>query len=59
MLFSKADKNGDGKLSKDEVPERMQTNFGRIDANGDGALTPEEFQKALSRLGDRKKKEAN
>ncbi len=39
------DKNGDGKLSKDEVPERMQGLFARADANKDGFLTPDEIRK--------------
>ncbi len=39
------DKNGDGKLSKDELPERMQGMFARGDADHDGFLTPEEITK--------------
>lgn len=38
------DKNLDGKLSKDELPERMQGLFDRADANHDGFLTPEEIR---------------
>ena len=30
------DKNGDGKLAKDELPERMQSLMDRADANKDG-----------------------
>lgn len=39
------DKDGDGKLSKSEVPERMQGMFDRADTNRDGMLTPEEIRK--------------
>ena len=39
------DKNGDGKLSMDELPERMQGMFARGDANKDGFLTPDEIAK--------------
>ena len=39
------DKNGDGKLSKEELPERMQGMFARGDANKDGFLSKEEIQK--------------
>lgn len=37
------DANGDGKLSIDEVPERMKENFAEIDLNGDGFLDAEEL----------------
>jgi Ca2+-binding EF-hand superfamily protein len=45
------DKNGDGKLTKDEVPERMQGIFDRADANKDGVLTREELLQSASRQG--------
>jgi Ca2+-binding EF-hand superfamily protein len=38
------DKNGDGKLTRDEVPERMQGIFERGDANKDGTLTDDELR---------------
>lgn len=37
------DKNGDGMLQKNEVPERMQGIFARGDANQDGVLTRDEL----------------
>ncbi len=37
------DKNKDGKLTKEEVPERMQGIFARNDGNQDGVLTREEL----------------
>lgn len=39
------DKNKDGKLSKDELPERMQGMFDRGDVNHDGFLTTDEIAK--------------
>jgi mono/diheme cytochrome c family protein len=39
------DRNGDGKLEKSELPERMQGLFDRGDANRDGFLTPAEIRK--------------
>ena len=44
-LFS-FDENKDGKLSKSEVPERMQGIFARADTNQDGLLTREELSRA-------------
>ena len=40
------DKNADGKLSRDEVPERMQGLFDRCDKNKDGFLTGDELKAA-------------
>lgn len=42
------DKDGDGKLSKAELPERMQGLFDRADADKDGFLTAEELKKPAS-----------
>jgi hypothetical protein len=42
------DKNTDGKLTKAEVPERMQGMFERADANHDGVLTAEEIKTAAA-----------
>lgn len=39
------DKNGDGQLSKSEVPERMSGLFERGDTNKDGVLSKEELRK--------------
>lgn len=39
------DKNKDGKLTKDEIPERMQGMLTRGDTNDDGALDKEELAK--------------
>ena len=46
-LFS-FDSNKDGKLSKDEVPERMQGIFARADADKDGFLTRDELTKTTA-----------
>jgi len=42
------DKNGDGTLTKDEVPERLQGLFARTDTNHDGKLTPDEIRASAS-----------
>ncbi|MFV2069652.1 MAG: EF-hand domain-containing protein [Pirellulales bacterium] len=47
------DSNGDGKITKEEMPERMQVMFSRMDANGDGALDKAELQAMAGRFGGR------
>ncbi len=49
-MMKQADKNGDGKLSKDEAPERMRDNFDRIDQNGDGFIDDQELQGMIGRM---------
>ena len=44
--FKEADKNGDGKVSKDEWPGRPE-GFARVDKDGDGAISPQEFEAAM------------
>lgn len=43
-MFKRLDKNGDGKISKEEAPERLAANFDKIDANKDGFITPDELK---------------
>jgi hypothetical protein len=43
------DKNGDGKITKDELPERMQSLIEQGDRNGDGALDREEIRRLVER----------
>lgn len=47
--LKEADANGDGKLSKDEAPERLKQVFDRIDANSDGQVEPGELREFLGR----------
>jgi Spy/CpxP family protein refolding chaperone len=44
------DKNGDGKVTKDELPERMQDLIAKGDANKDGALDRDEVKKLAADL---------
>jgi Ca2+-binding EF-hand superfamily protein len=48
-MISRSDKNGDGKLSRDEVPELLRDRFDEIDRNKDGFIDKEE----LTAVGDR------
>ena len=47
------DKNGDGKLTRDEVPERMQGLFDRADIDKDGVLTADEIGNVARGAGTR------
>lgn len=47
-FFKTMDTNGDGTLTKAELPERLQSRFDQFDADGDGSVDPGEFQKAMS-----------
>jgi collagen type III alpha len=49
-----SDKDGDGKLSKDEAPERLREHFNQIDADDDGQIDRSELKKAMSRFGRRR-----
>lgn len=48
------DKNKDGTLSLDEVPERLLPIFKQLDLNADDKLTPEEVRKVLQQLQQRR-----
>ncbi|MBN1909443.1 MAG: EF-hand domain-containing protein, partial [Pirellulales bacterium] len=54
--FKKADKNKDGKLSRDEAPERLKAHFSELDANADGQLTPQELTTAMKKRMEAAKK---
>ncbi len=49
-LFERLDKNNDGMLSKDELPEKAQQAFDRLDKNNDGKIDKEEFKVMAERL---------
>ncbi len=47
------DENKDGKITKEEMPERMQQMLERIDTNKDGAIDEEELKAVAERFGGR------
>jgi polyisoprenoid-binding protein YceI len=52
-MFDRRDENGDGKLSGDEIPDRMREDLSEIDADDDGAISLEEFQERMRQFRDR------
>lgn len=47
--FDNWDKNRDGKLSREELPEGPRQNFDRVDRNHDGAISREEHDEFVKR----------
>ena len=43
-ILGQLDKDGDGKISKDEAPARLKENFDKVDKDGDGFLSKEEIE---------------
>lgn len=52
-FLERLDSDGDGKLSPEEVPERMRSFFATLDANQDGSLGAEELRKFSDMMRDR------
>jgi len=49
------DKDKDGYLSKDEMPEWLHYNFARLDADKDGKISKEELRKGMAYLQQRRR----
>ncbi|UCD76180.1 MAG: PDZ domain-containing protein, partial [Phycisphaerales bacterium] len=52
-MLREADANNDGKIQKDEIPERMQRMFSRLDSNDDGVIDESEMNAMAERAGER------
>jgi Ca2+-binding EF-hand superfamily protein len=50
-LMESSDADKDGKISKEEAPERLKERFDAVDANKDGFADREELVSAIGRLG--------
>lgn len=48
-MFEQVDADKDGRLSKQELPERLRANFSRADRDGDGFISKAEHQAVLAR----------
>jgi RND family efflux transporter MFP subunit len=48
-FFAKYDKNGDGKVAKDEMPENLANLFAKMDTNSDGFIDQNEMAAARPR----------
>jgi len=46
-MFAMFDKDGDDKLSEEEMPDQMKQGFAAMDANKDKSVDKEEFVKAI------------
>lgn len=42
--FERIDRDGDGKISRDEAPDPLKERFAMLDTNGDGVVTQDEFR---------------
>ncbi len=49
--FDDRDKNGDGKLQKEELPPKARQNFERVDTDKDGSVSREEERAFFARRG--------
>ena len=49
QMLTRMDRNSDGKLSIEEVPERMRERFSSIDSDSDGFLSKSEIEARFSR----------
>ena len=51
--FATFDKDGDGKISKEEAPEAMKERFERMDRNGDGFIDKDEQEAVMNFIRQR------
>ena len=54
QMMARLDSNGDGKISQEEAPDRMQQFFDQIDTNADGSIDREELAAMLQFIGSQR-----
>lgn len=52
--FQQLDRNQDGKISRQELPDALRRNFDRVDANHDGCISREEHLAVVGSAADNK-----
>ncbi|QDS98543.1 EF-hand domain-containing protein [Adhaeretor mobilis] len=55
QMIQRSDSNNDGRLTPDEVPERMRQMLQGSDTNGDGSLDAAELGAAMEKMGQRRR----
>lgn len=53
-LFTRADANEDGKLTGDEISERLAERLDSVDSDGNGEVSKEEYTKSLKAMFERR-----
>jgi hypothetical protein len=53
QMFERLDRDEDGELSKDEIPEFLRSRLTRADANDDGVISKDELARARAAMADR------
>lgn len=56
-FFDRLDKDGDGKISKAEAPERLQQHFDKVDRDQDGNVTKDELKQAFMAMAQKRAEE--
>ncbi|MEZ6045025.1 MAG: hypothetical protein R3C11_05485 [Planctomycetaceae bacterium] len=56
MFFGRFDKNEDGKISLEELPEGMKERFSKLDKDADGSISKEEFKPPMRKKIEEKVK---